>query len=135
MSDHGFDLTIPAGLQPYTDDQILFRAILYKDWLSADKTKVKHQLFYRFTKDLSGLSVDTEAEACKANFQAPISGLVDLAAERIRGVTHQDGSRLDVVPTTATHGNIKRVPYRDDDRIEATYIARQLAQVAHVYEV
>lgn len=136
MSDEGYDLTIPPDLAAYPDDQTLYRAITYNDWLKKNNIEVRHQLFYRINKDASGLSVDTTPEACRANFQEPIFGLVDLTAGQIREVTTRESSddRLDVVPTTATHGNIKNVPYRDDDRIEATHIAKELARRAHIYE-
>ena len=134
MSDVGYDLTIPSGLTAYPDDQSLYRAIIYDDWLKKNNTEVKHSLFYRFEKDVSGLSIDTTPQACRANFQQPIYGLVDMTAGQIREVTKSANDRLDVIPTTATHGNIKKVPYRDDDRIEATYIAKELAKRARVYE-
>ena len=110
MNDDGDDLTIPIGLAPYVDDQPLYRAIIYDDWLRKNNTEVRHSLFYRFEKDTSGLSVDTTPEACRANFQAPIHGLIEMSARRIREVAISDGDHLDVVPTTPTHGNIKKVP-------------------------
>lgn len=134
MSDDGYDLNIPTGLAAYPDEQSLYRAIIYDDWLKKNNTEVKHSLFYRFEKDVSGLSIDTTPQACKANFQQPIHGLISMNAGQIREVTKEDGEHLDVIPTTVTHGNIKKVPYRDDDRIEATYIAKELAKRAQVYE-
>lgn|SRR6185503_908251 len=136
MSDDGYDLTTPPGLAGYLDDQPLYRAITYNDWLKKNNVEVRHQLFYRINKDLSGLSVDTTPDACRSNFQEPIFGLIDMTAGQIREVVtkQDDDDRLDVVPITATHGNIKKVPYRDDDRIEATRIAKELARRAHIYE-
>ena len=134
MSDDGYDLTIPAGLSAHSDGQSLYRAIIYDNWLRKNNTEVKHPLFYRLDKDVSGLSVDATAEACRANFQEPIYGLVDMTAGQIREIAKSDGDPLDVIPTTATHSNIKKIPYRDDDRIEATRIAKELAKRANVHE-
>ena len=134
MSDDGYDLTIPAGLASYLDEQSLYRAILYNDQLKKNNVEVTHTLFYRFDKDVSGISVDTTPEACRANFQQPIFGLVDMTAGQIREVVRFGGDHIEPVPATATHGNIKKVPFRDDNRIEATRIAKELARRAHVYE-
>ena len=136
MSDDGFDLTLPSGLAEYRGDQSLYRAITYNDWLKKNNIEVRHPMFYRFRKDTSGLSVDITPEDCRANFQEPIFGIVDITAGQIRAVTTSEkGSDcLDVVPTTTTHGNIKKVPYRDENTIESTHIAKQLARFAHVFE-
>jgi hypothetical protein len=134
MSDDGFDLTIPPGLEAYPADQSLYRAILNHDQLKKNNAEVKHSLFYRYGKDVSGVSVDTAPEACRANFQQPIFGLIDITAGQIREVVRYDGEHLDAVPSTTTHGNMKKVPYRDEDQIESTRIAKELARRAHVYE-
>lgn len=138
MSDEGYDLTIPPGLAAYPDDQPLYRAIIYDNWLKKNNTEVQHALFYRREKDSKGLSVDTTPQACKANFHEPIFGLIDISASQIRQVVTKNESydHLDVVPVSTTHGNIKRVPYRntENDQIEATYIAKELAKRVHVYE-
>ncbi len=137
MSDEGYDLRIPTGLAGYPDDQSLYRAIIHDNWLKDNNTEVKHPLFYRRDRDTKGLSVDTTPEACRANFHDPIHGLIVISSGQIREVTTQDsGDSLDVIPETPTHGNIKKVPYRntDDDRIEATYLAKELAKRVRVYE-
>lgn len=140
MSDDGYDLSIPADLQPYSADQALYRAIIYRKWLKDSNTRVHHEMFYRrskdhtgFSRDSKGLSVDTTTDACRANFAESIHGLINTTVCQIRDIKAQEGN-LDVVPETNTHGNIKKVPYRDEDPIEATRIAKLLAKMSLVYE-
>ena len=45
MSDDGFDLAIPSGLEAYADGQSLYRAIIYDEWLKKNNTEVHHRVF------------------------------------------------------------------------------------------
>ena len=54
-------------------------------------------------------------------------------AGQIRDIQAEEGN-LEIVPETNTHGNIKKMPYRDENPIEATRIAKLLAKIAAVYE-
>jgi hypothetical protein len=130
------DTTIPDGLAPYADDQDIYRAVIYPDWIKPNDT-IKHQAFFLLRKDTHGLSVNPTPDDCRNNpeFTAPIHGLLHLVVGQVRNEQRQDtGENLEVIPSTPTHGNIKRLPYRDENQIEATRLARELAAIARVYE-
>ncbi len=44
----------PPPLVPYTQAQSVYRAVIYKDWLKNNNTRVHHKLFVRFNKDKGG---------------------------------------------------------------------------------
>jgi hypothetical protein len=122
---------------PYLDSDNVYRAILYKDWLKANRTKVSHQAFYRLSKDKSGVSVNPAPEYCTIGLNDPIHGIVSLNVGQVRSIERQDVTptvTLDVIPSSSTHGNIVNLPYRDENRAEATRLAKLLAEIASVLE-
>lgn len=112
-------MTAPA---PYACSQIVYRAIIKKDWLRPDGRRVRKQAFYRFDVDVDGLSVTpTPADAFSNLRPDQIFGFVSLH------VGHLRDNGLDVVPDRPDHANIVEVPTRDKDREEAVRLASLLA--------
>lgn len=132
MSDNGFDVTIPNGLQPYQNGDMVYRAVLYEDYIKDGK--IKYQAFYRRNspKDNQGLSINPTEQTCRnnPNLREPIHGIGQLTAGEIRSVQKRDGTFLEVVPDSSDHGNIKRVPRRDSDEntADAIRLAMELAR-------
>lgn len=95
--------------------------------------QVTPEAFYRRPrpKDSNGLSVST---ASAADAVTPEGNLLDwfgvatLHVGKVRAVR----SGMDVVPDSATHGNIQGIPYREDDEATAQFIADRLSADARL---
>lgn len=113
-------------LEPYACEQIVFRAQLYKDWITSSG-KVRKQAFYRMNKDKGGISVSRTPENCADGLTEPIHGKITLHVGRVRTLG------LDVIPDAPNHANIQVVPTRDENDRLARTLAEDLANMARVY--
>lgn len=113
-------------LEPYLCEQIVYRAQLYKDWVSKSG-KVRKQAFFRMNKDEHGISVSSTAASCGEGLDDPIHGKITLHVGRVRTLG------LDVIPDTPAHANIQEVPTRAQDDTLARTIAEDLADMARPY--
>lgn len=134
--DLGYDTTIPDGLEPYGENETIYRAIPYPYWRDKrDDSKVTHAAFIRrIERDKRGLSINPTEQYCRNNplFTNPIYGVMQLVTCEIRNIKQDNGESLEVIPDRPDHGNIKRVPPSDEEhRTESLRIARELRDLAN----
>lgn len=120
----------PAELEPYSAEQNVFRAVIYKDWVKSDGKTVTHQAFLRLRKDLTGISIAPTPEDCQRGLENPTFGEIILNVGKIRMIQKSNQEYLDAVPDSPTHGNIKELPFKDIDRAEAVKLAKDLANIS-----
>ena len=107
---------------------IVFRALLKKGWIDHVTKSVMPGAFFRrpAPRDPDGLSVDTDSpQSCVANLST-IFGVASLHVGRVRDLG------LEVVPDEETHANVVGLPYADDDRARAEFLASRLAREARL---
>ena len=123
-------------LPPYAPGQSVFRAVLHKDWLRNNNTRVYHKVFLRFKKDISGVSVGPTAEYSLLGLTGDVFAIAVLTVAQVRAIQTQlvPPTYLDVVPDSPTHGNIQRLPDMDEDRNEAIRLAKLLAEQALIQD-
>jgi len=126
----------PPVLPPYTPVQSVFRAVIHKDWLKHNNTRVHHKLFVRFKKDTSGVSVSPTPEYCLLGLTGEVFGIAVLAVADVRSIQKNSVpvAFLDVIPDSPTHANIQELPDMDEDRNEAIRLAKLLAEQALVHD-
>jgi hypothetical protein len=116
-----------APLPPYECDQIFYRAARSSDWIKTDGT-VRKQAFNRSLPpyDRDGLSGSPYREHCEDGLPAHARGKGTITL--LVGYARDLG--LDIVPDRPTHGNIKGIPDRNEDRARHDFLAGQLAKKA-----
>jgi hypothetical protein len=121
------DAQLPQPLPPYDCAQIVYRAIPRSDWLdeSGDPTIDN---YLRRERDVDGLSVSSSLADCKANFQRPIYGVMSLHVGKVRDLG------LEIIPDEPSHAAIndgeRRLPFRNENEIEALNLADELLQLS-----
>jgi hypothetical protein len=116
--------------QPLPDNAIVYRALLRQNWIDEDTGRVKAQAYFlRKNRNEQGISVNIASacspEQCAAKF-TNCYGIASLDVGRIREIG------LDVVPDSASHGNIIGLSYREDDPVTAERLARLLAKQSRI---
>ncbi len=109
--------------------QILFRAVLLKDWIRPDRS-IKWQAFKRFRKDYDGVSLFFSRQGAVENLREPYFGLMSVHVGRIREINLQ-GIPLDVIRNEPEHAYIHEVPCPDhiddeDEKLRRTEAMRYL---------
>jgi hypothetical protein len=89
--------------------QIVYRAILYKDWVTANG-KIRWQAFKLFPKDTDGVSTSLTPEACTDGLEKPIFGKLSIHVGRVRDCSTEQAA-LDVIQDGETHASIIGLPY------------------------
>ena len=119
-------MSVPAPLPPYDNEQTVYRAASYDDWIKSDGT-VKKQAFNRrpYPADQHGLSCSPDQERCRDGMSRTF-GVITFQVGAVREID----AALDVVPDSPTHGNITGIPYRDEDRGRHDFLARRLAEIS-----
>lgn len=102
-------------------DETLFRALRTR----AQQQDKRRAFLLRANEREEGLSVryNCTGDECENELE-PSYGLLSVVARRVKGIG------LRVVPDSATHANIKDVPYQGDDADRAFSIAGQLSSLA-----
>jgi hypothetical protein len=104
----------PGTLPPYECSQIVYRALIYPQWLRSGE--VKRPAFYR-REDEQGISVFPSPKYASLHLTGDIFGFVSLHVGRLRN------HGLDVVPDQPTHAEIIGVPTRNKNQGGAIEIA------------
>ena len=102
-----------------------------KAWINADTGEVKADAFLRRPKpkDPDGLSVAIAARRSPSQASRVLTncgGVVSVHVGRVRNLG------LDVVPDSEDHANITGLPYPEDDRDTAEWLAGKLAKQARL---
>ncbi len=113
-------------------NDILYRLIVYDDWIDKQTKKIQSQAFLRRDKDRNGLSVCIaeyySLEKCKTdsrfNFIFGVGGLQ---------VHHIKSLGLGIEPDTMEHANIKGLPLRGEDDKRRNDLAEDLAEFCNSY--
>ena len=117
-------------LEPLPYSEIVYRALLRRQWINEDTRMVKADAYLLREKEKNtGLSVNIartcSAEQCAKGFHKCF-GVASLQVGYIRDIG------LDVVPDSPTHANIIGLPYNEDDRDGAEKFAGLLAKRSRI---
>ena len=118
----------PAGpLRDLSDDDILFRVIKKKDCLQRERLS---EAFMLGTNE-SGLSVCYDCLASEAQ------AIVQLDSHGVARLLHigVTSLQLTVVPDQINHAEIRGVPHKETNRVEAERLANELAKVSSIVYV
>ena len=117
-----------SQFEPLSEDAIVYRAILRKQWIDEDTGRVKADAYFLRTNEY-GLSVNL-ASACSpeqcAGLFRKCYGVASLEVGRVREIG------LDVEQDSTNHANIIRLPYREDNLAEAERLAGLLAKRSRI---
>ncbi len=109
---------------PLSDNAIVYRALLRKQWIDEDTGKVKADAYFLRVNEL-GLSVNL-ASVCSpiqcAELFRKCYGIASLEIARVREIG------LDVEQDSLNHANIRGLPYREDNLAETERFAGLLAK-------
>jgi hypothetical protein len=109
---------------PLSDDSVVYRALLRKQWINEDTGKVKADAYFLRVNE-PGLSVNL-ANVCSPTQCADLFRKCYGVASLEVGGVRQIG--LDVQQDSVNHANILGLPYREDDLAEAERLAGLLAK-------
>ncbi|MFB2938564.1 hypothetical protein ACE1B6_25220 [Aerosakkonemataceae cyanobacterium BLCC-F154] len=116
------------NFEPLSEDAIVYRAILRKQWIDEDTGKVKSDAYFLRPNE-SGLSVNLASvcspEQCALLFRK-CYGIASLEVGKIREIG------LDVEQDSANHANIIGLLHREDNLVEAERFAGLLARRSHI---
>lgn len=107
-------------------EAIVFRALIYKNWVDPDTKRVMPAAFFRRDHE-DGLSVGvntTVDDYLKGRFKKPTYGVGTLHVGRVRDI------ELDIIQDGPDHGSLIGVPLKSDDRTLAERRASLLARMA-----
>jgi hypothetical protein len=114
--------------EPLSEDAVVYRAILRKQWINEDTGRVKSDAYFLRPHE-SGLSVNLASvyspEQCAGLFRK-CYGIASLKVGRIREIG------LDVEQDSVTHANIIRLLHREDNLAEAERLAGLLAKRSRI---
>lgn len=114
--------------EPLSEDAIVYRAILRKQWIDEDTGRVKADAYFLRANEY-GLSVNL-ASACSpkqcAGLFRKCYGVASLEVGRVREIG------LDAEQDSTNHANIIRLPYREDNLAEAERLAGLLAKRSRI---
>lgn len=107
---------------------IVYRAMARKQWIDRTNHCVSPSAFIRRPppKDADGLSVDIESPRSCHDTLRKCHGVASLHVGQVRDM------QLDVAVDAPPHANIFGLPYQEDDRTTAEYLASQLAKQARI---
>ncbi|RUS93601.1 hypothetical protein DSM106972_095910 [Dulcicalothrix desertica PCC 7102] len=112
----------------YSEDAVVYRALLRKQWIDEDTGKVKADAYFLRPGE-PGLSVNLASvcspEQCVGLFRK-CYGVASLEVRYVRSVG------LDVEQDSANHANIIGLPYQEDDLALAERLAGLLAKRSHI---
>ena len=117
-------------LEPLLCNEIVYRALLRKQWINEDTFRVKADAYFlRQKEENTGLSVNIartcSLQQCIKKFNKCF-GVASLQVGHIRDIG------LDVVPDSLTHANIIGLTYREVDRDGAERSAGLLAKLSRI---
>jgi hypothetical protein len=119
-----------AGFEQLPNSEIVYRALLRKQWINEDTGLVESEAYYlRKDKNEQGISVNIAsvftAEECAARFKK-CYGVPRLEVAGIRELG------LDVIRDSISHAEIAGLPYAEDDPEQADFLADSLAQQSQI---
>jgi hypothetical protein len=113
---------------PLSDNAIVYRALLRKQWINEDTGRVKADAYFLRVNE-RGLSVNL-ANVCSPKQCAELFrkcyGVASLEVRSVREVG------LDVEQDSVNHANVVGLPYREDDLAEAERLAGLLARQSQI---
>ncbi len=110
---------------------IVFRALIYSDWIDQTTKEIAPAAFVRRKPPLDekGLSVSINCSAAdylRQRFKKPTFGVGTLHVGKVRDLH----AGLDVVQDAADHAVITGIPRQQEDRVLSERLASQLAKQA-----
>ncbi len=117
---------------PLSCNEIVYRALMKKNWMSEDTGQVRPGAFFlRKHRAETGLSVNISTvcspQDCAERFRC--KAVASLHVGRIRDLG------LDVVQDKPDHANIIGLPYREDNLAEAERLAGLLAKQSRIIRI
>jgi hypothetical protein len=113
---------------PLSDNAIIYRALLRKQWINEDTGRVKADAYFLRVNE-RGLSVNL-ANVCSPKQCAELfRKCYGIASLEVRGVREVG---LDVEQDSVNHANVVGLPYREDDLAEAERLAGLLARQSQI---
>jgi hypothetical protein len=113
---------------PLSDNAIVYRALLRKQWINEDTGRVKAEAYFLRVNE-RGLSVNL-ANVCSPKQCAELfRKCYGIASLEVRGVREVG---LDVEQDSVKHANVVGLPYREDDLAEAERLAGLLARQSQI---
>ncbi|NER35921.1 MAG: hypothetical protein F6J93_18360 [Oscillatoria sp. SIO1A7] len=119
-----------SGSEPLGDGEIVYRALLRKQWLDRNTGEVSPDAYFlRKSKNEQGLSVRMASACTPEEFAARFRNCYGIASLKVGGIRSLG---LDVIPDSPSHAQILGLPYREDDRNRADRLAELLAKQSSI---